>query len=49
MREVEGRPMNEKRFWGSSFLGNRLMIANDLLPLARGESVAADKGKEESI
>jgi hypothetical protein len=41
--------MNEKGFWGGSFLGNRLMIANDLLPLAQGESVAADKGKEESI
>jgi hypothetical protein len=41
--------MNEKGFWGGSFLGNRLMIANDLPPLAQGESVAADKGKEGSI
>jgi hypothetical protein len=48
MREVEGRPMNVKGFWGGSFLGNRLMIANALPPLAEGETVAADKGKEGS-
>jgi hypothetical protein len=38
--------MNGKRgFWGGSFSGNRLMVANNLLPLAQGETKASDEMK----